>query len=134
MDAHHRRERRGNQHLQWQGQPADKQTHGDSTRDRASIQVPDHRLREGIFEPDFCPRSRAGRAVTQAKAVSHSPLHIVGSWQSVFQPFSAHVTDGFGLFGVTTCNVGLPKILNAVAELRELGGAVRLGVPAWHNG
>lgn len=131
MDAHHRCERRGNHHLQWQWQPTHKKANCDAAGDRSSIQMPDHRLRERIFEPDFYPRIRPRRIVMQTKAVSYSPLHIVGSWQSVFQPFLAHAAEEYSLDRVSTFNVGLPKIFNAGAEFRELAEAVQSGDSAW---
>ena len=130
MDAHHRSERCSNNHLQWQWQPTHKKPYCDAAGDGSSIQVPDHRLREGIFEPDFYSRIRPRRVVLQTKAVSHTPVHIVGGWQSVFQPFLAHAAEEYGSVRVLTVNVGLPKKFNAVAEFRELAETAQSGAPA----
>ena len=63
----------------------------------------------------------------QTEAVNHSLLHIIGSWQSAFQPFLAHVAEVYGLLRIITFNVGLLRIFNVAVGFRELADAMLCG-------
>lgn len=51
MDAQHGSDDRCQQHLQRDGNPADKQSHGNTTSDRSPVEMPYHRLGKGVAGP-----------------------------------------------------------------------------------
>lgn len=87
MDAQHSGNDRCQQHLQRDRNPADKQTHRNTTCDRASIEVPHHWLSKGIA----CPGTQGIRVCFRPSQM-HMQLatYRMGVGQSISQPVTGH--------------------------------------------
>jgi len=87
MDAQYSRNHGCYQHLQRHRDPADKQPHGNAARYRTSVQMPHHRLREGVSYPATHPCFLV--LTTTQKLVQHA-AHVICVGEFVLKPVCSH--------------------------------------------